>query len=116
VVEDPVTNLLGQVQAPAVALEDVDNAERVLVVPEATAKATTELLIDCILAGVAEGRVPEVVAEADCLDEILVQPERAGDSARDPGRLERVGQARAEVVLRRIDPDLGLVAEPAKRL
>jgi hypothetical protein len=116
VVEDPVANLLSQVQAPAVALEDVDDAERVLVMPETAAEVTAELFVERILAGVAEGRVPEVVAEPDCLDEILVQPERAGDSARDPGRLERVGQARAEVVLGRIDPDLGLVAEPAKRL
>ena len=63
-----------------------------------------------------ERRVAEVVAEADRLDEILVQAERAGDAARDAGRLERVGQARAEVVVRGIDPDLSLVAEPAERL
>ena len=81
VVENPVANLLGQVQSSPIALEDVDDAQGVLVVREATAEVTAELVVERVLARMAEGRVPEVVAEADRLDEILVQPERTGDAA-----------------------------------
>ena len=53
-----------------------------------------------------ERRVAHVVAEADRLDEVLVQPKRAGDDARDRGRLERVRHPRAVVVALRVDEDL----------
>ena len=58
----------------------------------------------------------EVVAEADRLDEILVQPQRAADAARDAGRLERVREARAEVVAFGVDEHLRLVPQPPERL
>ena len=99
VVEDPVAHLLGQVQPAAVALEHVDDTQRVLVVAEAAARtAPASACVERLLPGVAERRVPEIVAEPDRLDEVLVQPQRARDDARDSGRLERVRQARAVVV------------------
>ena len=116
VLEDAVAHLPRQVEAAAVALEALDDAQRVLVVTKAAAAALAHHLVERLLAGVAERRVPEVVAEPDRLDEILVQAQRAGDAARDAGRLERVREARAEVVAFRVDEDLRLVAEPAERL
>src|SRR5437763_4132659 len=69
-----------------------------------------------MLAGVAERWMPEVVPEADRLDEILVQAQGATDAARDAGRLERVGQTGPEVIALGIDEHLRLVTEPAERL
>ena len=72
-VEDPVPDLGGQVEPAAVALEDVDHPQRVLVVPEAPVEALLQHLVERLLACVPERRVAEIVAEPDCLDEILVQ-------------------------------------------
>ena len=84
--------------------------------PEVPAESLLQQRVERLLAGVAERRVPEVVTEADRLDEVLVQPQRAGDAARDAGRLERVGQARPEVVAGGVDEDLGLALQPPERL
>ena len=54
----------------AVVLEDVDDAKALLVVVEA---AGDEVVEDA-LAGVAEGRVSEIVAERDGLGQLLVEP------------------------------------------
>ena len=62
------------------------------------------------------GGWPSVVAEADRLGQILVQPQRPRDDARDAGRLERVRHARAVVVARRVDEDLRLALQAAERL
>ena len=80
--------------------------------PEALFQAAVEHL----LADVPERRVPEVVAEPDRLDEILVQPQRPRDRARDRGHLERVGEPRAVVVAARRHEHLRLVRQPAERL
>src|SRR5258707_532383 len=45
-----------------------------------------------------------------------LRPRRPRDAARDPRRLERVGEACPEVVAFRVDEDLRLVTEPAERL
>jgi len=56
------------------------------------------------------------VTEPDRLGQVLVQRKRPRDDASDPGRLERVGHARAVVVTGRVDEDLGLPLQPAERL
>ena len=116
VVEDAVAHLVREVEAAAVALEHVDDAQRVLVVAEAAVEALAQRAVERRLARVAEGRVPEVVAEADRLGEVLVEAQRARDGARDPDRLERVREARAVVVALGRDEDLRLVLEPPERL
>ena len=73
VVEDPVAHLFGEVETAAISFEDVDDPERVLVVAEPEPEPLTEDGVERLLPGVAEGRVPEVVTEADRLDEIFVQ-------------------------------------------
>ena len=79
-------------------------------------KRSLQRVVERVLARVAERRVPHVVPEADRLDEILVQPQRPGDDARDRRRLERVGHARAVVVAGRVDEDLRLPLQAAERL
>jgi hypothetical protein len=64
---------------------------------------------------VAEGRVADVVGEAQGLGQILVEAERAGGGSADLRDLEAVGEADPEMVAVRGDEDLGLVAEPAER-
>ena len=101
-----------QVQAAAVVLEHVDDPQALLVVPEAAGHERVEHA----LAGVAERRVAEVVAERDRLGELLVQPQHLGDGARDLRHLERVRQPRAVVVAGRGEEDLRLVLQPPERL
>ena len=72
--------------------------------------------VERLLARVAERRMAHVVAEPDRLGEVFVQPQRPGDAACDPGRLERVRHAGAEVVAGRVDEDLRLALQPAERL
>ena len=67
------------------------------------------------LAGVAEGRVAEVVAHRDRLDQVLVELQRPRHGARERRHLERVGQPGAVVVAGGRHEDLGLVLEPPER-
>ena len=83
---------------------------------KAPLEASLQQRVERLLTGVAERRVAEIVPEADRLDEVLVQPQCAGDAARDPGRLERVGEPGAVMVAGRIDEDLGLVHQPSEGL
>ena len=112
VARDAVAHFPRQVQPRAVVLEDVDDAKALLVVIE---PAGHELVEDA-LAGVAERRVPEVVAERDRLGQLLVQPQHLGDAARDLRDLERVRQPRAVVIAGRREEHLRLVLQPAERL
>ena len=83
---------------------------------EAAAAALAQRRVQRLLAGVAEGRVAEVVAEPDRLGQVLVEAERAGDGAGDPAGLQRVGEPGAVVVALGRDEDLGLVLEPPEGL
>jgi hypothetical protein len=107
--EDPVANLLGQV-------EGFRNPQRLLVVAEAPAEALLQSRGEGVLTSVPEGRMARVVPETDRLDEIFVQLERSGDTASNRRRLQRVGHARSVVIACGIDEDLRLPLQPAKRL
>ena len=109
VADDAVAHLLGEVQAAAVALERVDDAQRLLPVVEVAAEALAQAAVEHVLADVAERRVTEVVAEPDRLGQVLVERERPRDGARDAGDLERVREARAVVVALGRDEHLRLV-------
>jgi hypothetical protein len=63
----------------------------------------------------AEGRVADVVGEAERLGEILVEPQRPGDRAADLRDFQAVGQADPEMVAVGRDEDLRLVAEAPER-
>ena len=116
VVEDPVADLFGQVQPLPVALEGVDDPQRVDVVLEAGVAALAQSRVERALAGVAEGRVAEVVAEPDRLGQVLVEAQRPRDRAGDPAGLEGMGEPGPVVVALGGDEDLRLVLEAAERL
>ena len=84
--EDAVADLVGEVEPPG-------DPPRLLVVAEAPAERGVERVVERLLACVTERRVTGVVAEPDRLHEILVQPERPRDDARDRRRLERVASS-----------------------
>ena len=112
VVEDADARLVAEVQAAAVALDAVDDAQALLIVPEADAGVDR---VERALSRVAERRVAEVVPEADGLGEVLIEFERAGDRAREARDLERVCQARAVMVALRAQEHLRLVLQAAER-
>ena len=118
VLEHPLAHVVREVQARLLValLEAVDDAHGLVVVLEAAGLgvALAQQAVEHVLAGVAERRVPEVVAEGDRLGQVLVEAQRAGDAARDLRHLDRVGQARPEVVALVRDEDLRLVLEPAE--
>ena len=71
--------------------------------------------IERILAAVTEGWMAEIVGQAQCFRQILVEAERARDCAADLGDFEAVRQAHPEMIAVRRDEHLRLVAQPAKR-
>ena len=68
-----------------------------------------------VLAGMAEGRMADIVGEAERLGQILVEAERAGHGPADLRDFEAVGQADPEMVAVGRDEDLGLVAQAPER-
>jgi hypothetical protein len=116
VLDDPFQGLPGQVQAVEVdvaVLERGHEAQRLGVVVEAA--VGRHHLPQRVLAGVAEGRMAEVMGERQGLRHVLVQIEGAADRAGNLRDLQAVGQARAEVVALVVHEDLGLVLEPTER-
>ena len=102
----------GQVEAVEVgvaALERGDDAQRVAVVVEAAVAGHAG--VERVLAGVAERRVAEIVAERDRLREVVVELKRAGERAGDLRHLDRVGEPGAEMIALVVDEHLGLVRE-----
>ena len=72
----------------AVVLQHVDDAQALLVVIEPAGNQ----IVEDALAGMAERRVAEVVAEGNRFGQLLVQAQHLGDAAGDLRDLERVGQ------------------------
>ena len=85
VADDPVAHRERQVEAVAVALERVDDPQRVLVVQKRGAEALAQAAVQRLLADVPERRVTEVVAEADRLDQVLVEPPAPERPSATPG-------------------------------
>ena len=105
-----------QVEPLAVALEHVDDPQRVLVVQKPSAEPLAQAAVERLLADMPERRVPEVVAEPDRLDQVLVQPQRARDGPRDLRDLERMRQPGAVMIAGRSDEHLRLVLQAPERL
>ncbi len=94
-------------------LEVLDDAQGVEVVVEAEA-VTLQAAVEGALAGVAEGRVADVVDEGEGFGEIFVEVQGGGDGAGDLRDLDGVGEARAEVVGGAGGEDLRLAGEAAE--
>ena len=66
------------------------------------------------LAGVAEGRVAQIMRERDGLGEVFVEREGTGEGAGDLPHLDRVRQAGSKVIPVEGHEDLAFVGEPAE--
>ena len=110
VVQNPHARLRAEVQPAAVPLQHVHHAQALLIVLETAGVDVVERA----LPGMAEGRVPQIVAQGDRLRQILIQTQGARHGPREAVDLQRVGQARAVVVPLRLEENLGLVLEAAE--
>ena len=76
---DAVAHLPCQVQAIAVLFQPIHHAQALHIVFEAT---RTEL-VQCTLPRMAERRMSQIMREADCLGQILVETQCPGNGAGD---------------------------------
>ena len=67
-----------------------------------------------VLAGMAEGRMAQVVGQGDRLGQFAVQPQGVGQGSGDLADLQRMGQAGAIVVALMGHEDLGLALQAAE--
>src|SRR6266545_1831934 len=111
VFEDAVARLLREPETLPVVFELLGDPYALLVVSESLREEAREDL----LPDVTERRVPDVVPERHRLDEVLVEPQRAGDRAADLIHLEDVRQARAVVIADGRKEDLCLVLRAPER-
>ena len=74
-----------------------------------------QALVERVLSRVAERGVAKVMAERDGFGEIVIECECAGERSGELGDLDRVRQARAEMVSLVVYENLRLVGEAAKR-
>ena len=116
VAEDAVAHVGGEVESAVVAFEPIDDPQRMLEVAKVTPEAGLQAIVEDRLAEMPEGRVPEVVAKADRLCQVLVESQRAGDRATDLGDLDSVGQAGPVVIVLGCDEDLRLAGQATERL
>ena len=86
-------------QADVAAVQLVEHAHRVHVVVEVAPGSSMVARAQVALAGVAEGRVPYVVAQCDGLDELAVQPQQRPDAAGHAADQLHVQPAAADVVV-----------------
>ena len=86
-------------QADVAAVQLVEHAHRVHVVVEVAPGARVVAGAEVALAGVAEGRVPYVVAQCDGLDELAVQPQQRSDAAGHAADQLHVQPAATDVVV-----------------
>ena len=113
--DQPLERFKGQVQpveARIFPLELGDHAQRLGVMVEAALPRHGG--IEGALAGMAEGRMAEIVRKGERLGEVLIHLKRAGKRSRDLRHFETMGEPRAVMVALVIDEDLRLIVQPAK--
>jgi hypothetical protein len=70
--------------------------------------------IERLFSAMSERRMAEVVSQAQCLCQVLVQPQRAGHSTADLGYLDGMGEADPKMIPVRRNEDLSFVPESAE--
>ena len=114
--EDALAGLESEVEAQELGVlvfQLVHHPQRLGVVLEAAVGLHAG--VQCVLPGMAERGVAEVVGQADRLGEILVDAQGAGDGTGDLTDFQRMSQPGAEQIALVIDEDLGLVFQAPER-
>src|SRR6266576_7369530 len=68
-----------------------------------------------LLARMSKRRMTSIVSKRNCFRQILIQPQRTRDGAADRRHLDRMRQARAQMVAGAVEKNLRLVFKTAKR-
>ena len=108
--QDPDTGLPAQIETAAILFDAVHHPQGLLVMAEPPGINP----IERPLPGMSEGCVPQVVTQSNGLRQIFIEHQRPRHRARQPGDLQRVGQARAVMVALRLKEHLGLVFQAAE--
>ncbi len=114
--QDAFAGLERQIQTREIGmafLELIDDPQRLKIVFKPS--EFTHTGVQRVLAGVAKGRMTQIMSETDGLHEILIEAHGASDRSRDLGDFQRMSQTRAIEVAFVIDEDLGLIHEATKR-
>jgi hypothetical protein len=115
VLDDAFARFEAEIEAikSGVALfQKIDDTQALQVVLEAAMRAHAG--VQRVLAGMAEGRVSEVVGQRNGFDQVFVEMQGARHAAGDLRDFDAVRQAGAEEVALVVDENLRLVFEPAK--
>ncbi len=89
-----------------------DDAQRLGIMIEAAVRQHQR--VEHVFAGMAEGRVAEVMRERQRLGEVVIEAERPGDGAGDLANFDRMGQTGAIMIALMRHEDLRLMGEAAK--
>src|SRR5689334_12912354 len=114
---DALTDFKRQVQpreARVAAFKRFHDAQRLQIVIEAIAEAAHQA-IQFLFAGMAEGRMADVVRQRESFGKIFIHTQNSGHGARDLRNLDGMRQAVAEMIRDAGGEHLGLVFEPAER-
>src|SRR4051812_8669254 len=115
VLDDALQGFPGQIEAVEIRIAPFqlgDDAQRLRIVVEAA--VFPEASIERPLTGMPERRMAEVMRQRQGLAQILVEPQRPRQSARNLRHLEGMRQAGAIMVAFMEDEYLGLVLQPAE--
>ena len=110
--QDSLAHFPGEVQAIAFLLQLLNNAEALVVVPEASGMQRAKL----VFANVSKGGVSEVVAERDGFGQVFVEVQRSGDGSGNLGDFKSVSEPGDVVVALGGDEHLSLVFQAPESL
>ena len=116
VFDQPLQRLPRQVQpvpAGVAALQQGHDSQALSVVIEPAERLHDD--IQCVLAGVAERRMAQIMGQRQRLGQVLVQPQSASNGAGDLRDLNTVGQPGAVEIALVVDENLCLILEFPKR-
>lgn len=111
VLQDPVPDLQGQVQALALVLELIHYPQALLGMAEPSRQKFAQRL----LPRMAEGRMAQVMSQGDRFGQVLVKPQGPGNGPGNLRHLQGVGQPRPIVVPEGSQEHLGLMLQTAER-
>lgn len=116
VLDDALANFEGEIQARKIqvrALKSFDDAQGLEIVIEARA-VNAHQLVEFVLAGMAEGRMADIVNERESLGELRIEAEGGGHRASDLRDFESMGEPIAKMIGVANGKDLRLGFEAAE--